>query len=441
MGSFKLHSYSAPFSSSLASFSSLSSLSAQYPFIVLSSLLRPRRHIHFSFSLPFLCSPINSLMSLDHYPILTDRRFQPSERSSYDAISLTPPSQWNYPSRSQNEISHDYATNPSPWNVNLLNNWSTEVIPSPSPVPSAASYSSSAPNLRSSASGAYTNHYAYPDHPHRNLPPTSSPSITASLSSSFERATQHRSPSMSSTFKFDDASWAHTMYTVNGRNTPSHSLPPPTISTPPSARASSRASSSRSSPVKLESDEGSNDCFVMEFASSAPAAQDSASLAPPTEVPLRATQASKAMRKMMGVFRLNPFSMHEGGGQAITWIGEEAGPLEEEPQIFEFQLDIGYRESEEEGEERASWQLQTLVEVPEPELDENTRWAEGEELELSYPPVSTLTINESAYSPFTLPSLRSYTSHPNSPSLSSASSRKTPSASEVCLLTVTMIVL
>jgi len=180
----------------------------------------------------------------------------------------------------------------------------------------------------------------------------------------------------------------------------------------------------------------------MEFAPSLPAAQDSASLAPPTEVPLRATQASKPMRKMMGVFRLNPFSMHEGGGQAMsTWIGEVAGPLEEEPQIFEFQLDIGYRESDEEEEEEQPppRQLQTIREVPEPEIHENTRWAEGDELGLSYPSVSNLAIDESEYSSYTLPSLRSYSSNPHSPSLSSPSSRKTPSVSEVCPKVITMI--
>jgi hypothetical protein len=65
------------------------------------------------------------------------------------------------------------------------------------------------------------------------------------------------------------------------------------------------------------------------------------SLAPPTEVPLRATQASKEMRKMMGVFRLNPFTMHNAGGRgahAPSWNGEDAGPLSEEPQLYEFQL-------------------------------------------------------------------------------------------------------
>ena len=375
-------------------------------------------------------------MSLDHYPILNDRRFQPSERSSYDTISMTP--QWNYPSRSQNEIHHDYATNSSSWNVNLLSNWSNEAIPSPP----SSSYSSAAASLRSSGSAGYPHQYGYPEPSQRNFPPSSSPSLPAGLPSSFERQAQHRSPSTSNTFKFDDASWAPTPYTINNRNTPPHSLLPPTTSTSSSARASSRASSSRSPPVKLESDEVSSaDCFVMEFATSVPAAQDSTSLAPPTEVPLRATQASKAMRKMMGVFRLNPFSMHEGGGQATTtWIGEEAGPLEEEPQIFEFQLDIGYRESDEEDEEQAPQQFKALVEVPEPQLDESTRWAVGDGLDLSCPPISTWATNESAYPSYTLPSLRSYASHPHSPSLSSASSRKSPSASEVRIQTIAVIV-
>lgn len=365
-------------------------------------------------------------MSLDHYPILTDRRFQPADRQSYDSISLAPP-HWNYQSRSQNEIPHDYSSNSSSWNVNLLNNWSNEVVPPSSSYPV---------NLRHPGSGYQQSTYTEPSQ--RHLQSTSSQSLSSGLSSSsFERQVlQHRSPSAASSFKFDDASWGATLYTIHDdRSTPSHSLPPPTVtSASPSARASSRASSSRSPPVKLEQDEVSSaDCFVMEFATAVPAAQDSTSLAPPTEVPLRATQASKAMRKMMGVFRLNPFSIHEGGGQAMsTWMGEDAGPLDEEPQVFEFQLDVGYRDSDEELEEPAPSHLQTLVEVPEPGPDENTRWAEGDDSDLSYPPVShnSWATNDPSCHSYTLPSLRSY---PHSPSLSSTSSRGTPldmSASE-----------
>lgn len=91
--------------------------------------------------------------------------------------------------------------------------------------------------------------------------------------------------------------------------------------------------------VKEEQDE-SVARFIMEI--SPPQAQ-SASLAPPTEVPLRATQAPPEMRSMMGVFRLNPFAMHSGEGRgtvAPTWCGEEAHPLDQEPIIFEFQLEL-----------------------------------------------------------------------------------------------------
>lgn len=68
-------------------------------------------------------------------------------------------------------------------------------------------------------------------------------------------------------------------------------------------------------------------------------------LVPPTEVPLRATGASKEMRKLMSVFRLNPFSMHHDGGRGVSdplWNGEEAGPLTAEPRYIDFQLNGGY---------------------------------------------------------------------------------------------------
>lgn len=68
-------------------------------------------------------------------------------------------------------------------------------------------------------------------------------------------------------------------------------------------------------------------------------------LVPPTEVPLRATGATKDMRKLMSVFRLNPFSIHHGGGRGVSeplWNGEQAGPLTEEPRYIDFQLNGGY---------------------------------------------------------------------------------------------------
>ncbi|KAF9485011.1 hypothetical protein BDN70DRAFT_705305 [Pholiota conissans] len=135
------------------------------------------------------------------------------------------------------------------------------------------------------------------------------------------------------------------------------------------------AAPASSSKVKVEP-EDHDDCFIMELSglpakfgggmglvSSRAASQAylssllSQSLAPPTEVPLRATQANKKMRAMMGVFRLNPFSMHNFGDNIDdamamrddidwddaqpAWSGGEAHPLDEEPTMFEFQLDLG----------------------------------------------------------------------------------------------------
>ncbi|GLB42314.1 hypothetical protein LshimejAT787_1103290 [Lyophyllum shimeji] len=93
--------------------------------------------------------------------------------------------------------------------------------------------------------------------------------------------------------------------------------------------------------VKEEPDDADGR-FIMEI--SPPQAQTfllSQSLAPPTEVPLRATQASSQMRSMMTVFRLNPFAMHDGEGRGTIPVQHEAAhALEAEPLIFEFQLDL-----------------------------------------------------------------------------------------------------
>ncbi|CAK5274844.1 unnamed protein product [Mycena citricolor] len=64
--------------------------------------------------------------------------------------------------------------------------------------------------------------------------------------------------------------------------------------------------------------------------------------APPTEVPLRASQASPRMRSMMNVFRLNPFAIHADGGRGVLapWTRGEAHALDEEPQTFEFQVQL-----------------------------------------------------------------------------------------------------
>lgn len=106
--------------------------------------------------------------------------------------------------------------------------------------------------------------------------------------------------------------------------------------------------------VKVEaSDDGFIQDVTHRIGSSAPAPFEH--LVPPTEVPLRATGATKEMRKLMSVFRLNPFSIHHGGGRGVSdplWNGEEAGPLTEKPQYFEYQLN-GYYDNDDEMGDRA----------------------------------------------------------------------------------------
>ncbi|CAA7264268.1 unnamed protein product [Cyclocybe aegerita] len=189
-------------------------------------------------------------------------------------------------------------------------------------------------------------------------------------------------------------------YTESSRSGSRHSSVPVSIT-------ASTSSSSRTS-VKVEP-EDLDGRFIMELSafrspSSGQASSSTAStssltavaynssllsqaLAPPTEVPLRATQASKEMRRMMGVFRLNPFAMHSlsmgtnGDGDdynglgsptsagAAPWCGGEARPLEEEPVMLEFQLDIvGLDEVDQDGVERVASPFPSLEAKAEVEL-------------------------------------------------------------------------
>ncbi|KZP13093.1 hypothetical protein FIBSPDRAFT_1049660 [Athelia psychrophila] len=68
-------------------------------------------------------------------------------------------------------------------------------------------------------------------------------------------------------------------------------------------------------------------------------------LVPPPEVPLRATRATKEMRKLMSVFHLNPFCIHRNSGRGVSdppMNGGQVGPLTEEPRYINFQLNGGY---------------------------------------------------------------------------------------------------
>ncbi|KIJ62182.1 hypothetical protein HYDPIDRAFT_169320 [Hydnomerulius pinastri MD-312] len=370
--------------------------------------------------------------------MFAERRFQPSERSPYPTHDnlLPATSSWSYGSRSLSETQHTLPQHSSSsWNANQYNGWSSATL-STSPSVSPPPYTAANSNYRHSGSGAFP-HTDYPESSPRSIVSSTQPSLSSCLSSSppYSRASQNHLSSLNSTLRFNNSLWGDGLYTIDDPETGSNSeLPASSSSAAPSTRAPSISPSSLS-PVKVEPEESAAaDCFVMEFSSPTHAAQASSSLAPPTEVPLRATQASGPMRKMMGVFRLNPFSMHESGGQATTtWSGEDAGPLEEEPQMFEFQLDLP-------GCERAvsepvRTQSPALEGGCDDDYDETSIWAKGKEPHYSTASHPSWLDNESA-APHTLPSLRPYSPHvSHSPSLSSASSRRTPldvAALDVC---------
>ncbi|KAI6124525.1 hypothetical protein EDD16DRAFT_1562245 [Pisolithus croceorrhizus] len=348
-------------------------------------------------------------MYLDQYNVLTARRcFQPSDRQSSPAMPLS--SLWD--SHSSRSFSDCHSSQ-----------WMLPDMSSSSPPSSSAGsppYHTSTAIYRQSL-----------DHP-SDYHPVSHRSLV-SQSPSFSRSHAHTSRSINGSL---GSQWvAAGLYTLDHSDVSNSELPPPstTPTASPSPRPLSSATIHRPDHFKSEEETVSSDCFVMEFSGSASATASSA-LAPPTEVPLRATQASKAMRKMMGVFRLNPFSMHDSSCQsATTWTGEEAGPLDEEPQMFEFQLLIpGYEDSPSESDTLDSPSLQN---IPENDVDNGAAsiaWAEGNDTPVSHYSSNALS-HPSWFGPdspqsHTLPSLRPYSPHniPHSPSLSSSSSRRTP---------------
>ncbi|KAJ7778089.1 hypothetical protein B0H16DRAFT_1845946 [Mycena metata] len=146
-------------------------------------------------------------------------------------------------------------------------------------------------------------------------------------------------------------------------------------------------SSASPPPAPVKQEQPDDDGFIVDL----PFAPLSQMLAPPTEVPLRATQASPTMRRMMGVFRLNPFAMHAHGGRGILapWAGGEARPLDEEPRIFEFQLELPPPEEAPKVEEPAPFDSTGLRSFS-PEFDaEQVFDPESESSwELGYPPMS-----------------------------------------------------
>lgn len=138
---------------------------------------------------------------------------------------------------------------------------------------------------------------------------------------------------------------------------------PPGSATRKGAAAKSRPSSTRPSPErqqppKIEVPEDGKIGFVMEPMVGRSSTAPVPFTPPPMAVPLRATQASDDMRKMMAVFRLNPFALQNGDSRRSGSVSSsdssstgvdssesspsqfEAKPLEDEPLMFEFQVQL-----------------------------------------------------------------------------------------------------
>ena len=195
---------------------------------------------------------------------------------------------------------------------------------------SSSSYSTSdyAPSSSSQSMSYPSTYAASPQHhavadAYLSSPSTSSRNYTASAPSQTSAASTPTLPDLGR------ASWAaapaSALYVVE-----------PEIEDVPAAGAPTYAQ------VKTE-EEDYEGGFIFELASDAPPVLPLLDSMP--EVPLRATQACKAMRKLMGAFRLDPFAMHNGVKSAASQsvpVGIEVGPLREPPVTFEWQLDLVY---------------------------------------------------------------------------------------------------
>lgn len=120
--------------------------------------------------------------------------------------------------------------------------------------------------------------------------------------------------------RFASAAWSpDDLYRLEPSGSPSPS-PPPAPASP-----------------RVKQEEPAADAFVFELPPSCTPSQ----MAPMAEVPVRATWATKEMRRMMGAFHLNPFAMHSGRGAAVAArTYAEVGPLREQPMFYEFQLEL-----------------------------------------------------------------------------------------------------
>ena len=247
-------------------------------------------------------------MALAHYPPFLDRPLPIQSKHPY-LLSVTP--------KQPLPMSNPYSWNKSPSGLEPWDAPQTSWTIDSSYSTLQSAVQPSEPSSSQTASGAHPLQHSLPESPRCD------PSLTSRLSVTELGHLSPHSPGLrglDSMFRFPPAS-SDLLYTMDddGLDVEQAAL-----------------MTHKSAPVvKEEQEDGSvTAAFVFESSPSTPGPSNEGPRE--TQVPLRATQATKAMRKMMSVFRLNPFAVQ---GSAPTV--EEAGPLEEEGRLFEFQLRLG----------------------------------------------------------------------------------------------------
>ncbi|KAF8155585.1 hypothetical protein B0H34DRAFT_502405 [Crassisporium funariophilum] len=312
---------------------------------------------------------------MSHYTnVLAERRFPlvgNTERPYYERAHLTSsqshhwPQYYSDPTPQQLDISSQSDSFPTYITAQSYNPpWQNATLSPALPAPSALSEFPPPVNVHSNtfSPNAAHNLTDYPESSQRTILPSSPKNVDNRLQAVYSyKNDQPRSPSSHSSDYGGSRLWDGRIQSHEHDHYPAHGSPMMeslhrtlgdelqcSDSRQSSVPASISTASSSHPSVKVEPDDPDG-CFIMELSSvplySGERANNTLSqaLGPPTEVPLRATQASPEMRQLMGVFRLNPFAMHSGEGRGVLpspWFGGEARPLEEEPSVFEFQLEI-----------------------------------------------------------------------------------------------------
>ncbi|KAI0266538.1 hypothetical protein BC834DRAFT_133333 [Gloeopeniophorella convolvens] len=257
-------------------------------------------------------SRLYSDMALAHYPpLLSDRRPPVHNRNPYiSSLGSKQASPMSNPSYSWQKSSPTVDSWDQP-----QTSWTVDS--SYSTLQSAVQPNEPGSSSSHAASRSHSLHLSYPE----PYPPRGAPLATRSSAAALG-SLSHASPGLRTLgppFGLSPPA-GDLLYTIDEGLDADH-LAPSTVKAVPVVKE------------EQQDDASASAAFVFESSPSTPGPSSEGPR--DAQVPLRATQATKAMRKMMSVFRLNPFAV-QGSAPTI----EEAGPLEEEGRLIEFQLPL-----------------------------------------------------------------------------------------------------